>query len=133
MPVIAVVEDNADNRLLLQAILGDQYDLVEYENGRDALEGVRRERPALMLLDISLPEMDGTEVLAWIRGQESLKHLPVIVLTSSPEEGDRALTYDIGANSYIVKPLSFAGFLDVVRQIEGYWISLNVAPPEVTP
>ena len=66
-----------------------------------------------------------------VKSTPILKRLPVIVLTSSREEGDRALTYDIGANSYIVKPVSFGGFLDVIRQIEGYWISLNVAPPEL--
>lgn len=89
--------------------------------------------PNLVLLDLKLPGIDGFDVLREVKSTPILKRLPVIVLTSSREEGDRALTYDIGANSYIVKPVSFAGFLDVIRQIEGYWISLNVAPPEVSP
>ncbi len=63
MPSIAVVEDNADNRLLLQALLGDRYALTEYENGADALAGIGRSRPDLVLVDISLPGMDGTEIL----------------------------------------------------------------------
>ena len=86
--------------------------------------------PNLVLLDLKLPGVDGFEVLRQVKSAPILKRLPVIILTSSKEEGDRALTYDIGANSYIVKPVSFNGFLDVIRQIEGYWISLNVAPPE---
>ena len=110
-------------------------------NGQDALDylfgrGRYADRatypmPNLVLLDLKLPGIDGFDVLREVKSTPILKRLPVIVLTSSREEGDRALTYDIGANSYIVKPVSFGGFLDVIRQIEGYWISLNVAPPEV--
>src|SRR5437868_4080709 len=76
MPTVAIVEDNADNRLLLQAILGDQYTLVEYENGVDALAGLARERPDLVLLDISLPGMDGTQILKRIRDDVALRSLP---------------------------------------------------------
>jgi CheY-like chemotaxis protein len=85
--------------------------------------------PNLILLDLKLPGIDGFEVLRQIKSTPILKRLPVIILTSSKEEGDLALTYDIGANSYIVKPVSFGGFLGVIQQIEGYWFSLNVAPP----
>jgi DNA-binding response OmpR family regulator len=67
--------------------------------------------------------------LRQIKSAPILKRLPVVILTSSKEEGDRALSYDIGANSYLVKPVSFDGFLGVVRQIEGYWLTLNIAPP----
>ena len=87
--------------------------------------------PNLILLDLKLPGIDGFEVLRQLKATPVLKRLPVVILTSSKEEGDRALSYDIGANSYLVKPVSFDGFLDVVRLIEGYWLSLNVAPPEV--
>jgi CheY-like chemotaxis protein len=110
-------------------------------NGQDALDyvfghGKYADRhtyplPNLILLDLKLPGIDGFEVLRQIKETPILKRLPVIVLTSSKEEGDRALSYDIGANSYLVKPVSFEGFLAVVRQIEGYWLSLNVGPPEV--
>jgi CheY-like chemotaxis protein len=86
--------------------------------------------PNLILLDLKLPGIDGFEVLRQIKSTPILKRLPVVILTSSKEEGDRALSYDHGANSYLVKPVSFDGFLDVVRQIDGYWLSLNVAPPE---
>ncbi len=86
--------------------------------------------PNLVLLDLKLPGIDGFDVLRQIKSTAILKRLPVIILTSSKEEGDRALSYDIGANSYLVKPVSFEGFLGVIRQIEGYWLSLNVGPPE---
>jgi two-component system response regulator len=86
--------------------------------------------PNLILLDLKLPGIDGFEVLRQIKSTPILKRLPVVILTSSKEEGDLALSYDRGANSYLVKPVSFDGFLGVVRQIEGYWLSLNVAPPE---
>ena len=89
--------------------------------------------PNLVLLDLKLPGVDGFAVLREVKSTPILKRLPVIILTSSKEEGDRAVTYDSGANSYIVKPVSFAGFLDVIRQIEGYWVSLNVGPPESQP
>ena len=109
-------------------------DALDYLFGRDPYgDRDAHPMPSLVLLDLKLPGIDGFDVLREVKSTPILKRLPVIVLTSSREEGDRALTYDIGANSYIVKPLSFAGFLDVIRQIEGYWISLNVAPPEVTP
>jgi CheY-like chemotaxis protein len=86
--------------------------------------------PNLVLLDLKLPGIDGFEVLRQVKSTPILKRLPVVILTSSKEEGDRALSYDHGANSYLVKPVSFDGFLGVVRQINGYWLSLNVAPPE---
>ena len=86
--------------------------------------------PALILLDLKMPGVDGFEVLRQVKGTEKLKRIPVIILTSSREEGDRALSYDIGANSYLLKPVSFDGFTDVVRKIDDYWFSLNINPPE---
>lgn len=86
--------------------------------------------PNLILLDLKLPGIDGFDVLRRVKAAPGIKRLPVIILTSSKEEGDRDLSYDIGANSYLVKPVSFDGFLEVVRMIDGYWLSLNVAPPE---
>jgi CheY-like chemotaxis protein len=105
MPTLAVVEDNADNRLLLQAILGDQYTLVEYENGVDALAGLARQRPDLVLLDISLPGMDGTQILKRIRDDVALRTLPVIALTAHAMAGDRERFLSAGFDDYITKPI----------------------------
>lgn len=105
MARLAVVEDNADNRLLLQAILGDQYELVEYENGNDALAGISGSRPDLVLLDISLPGMDGNEILQRIRKDAALRDLPVIALTAHAMAGDRERFLAAGFDDYITKPI----------------------------
>jgi CheY-like chemotaxis protein len=105
MPTLAIVEDNADNRLLLQAILGDQFDLVEFDNGTDALAGFARSRPDLVLLDISLPDMDGTEILRRVRADAALSDMPVIALTAHAMTGDREKFLAAGFNDYITKPI----------------------------
>ena len=105
MSTVAVVEDNADNRLLLQAILDGLYDVVEYENGIDALAGLSANLPDLVLLDISLPGMDGNEILARIRADEHLAGLPVIALTAHAMAGDREKYLAAGFNDYITKPI----------------------------
>ena len=105
MKTIAVVEDNADNRLLLQAILDGLYQVVEYENGVDALDGLSATLPDLVLLDISLPGMDGNEILARIRGDDRLRRLPVIALTAHAMAGDREKYLAAGFNDYITKPI----------------------------
>ena len=104
-PKIAVVEDNLDNRLLVQAILEDGYDISEYENGMEVLEGLADDIPDLVLLDISLPGMDGTEVLEWVRAQESLRSLPVIALTAHAMTGDREKYLEMGFDDYVTKPI----------------------------
>lgn len=105
MTNIALVEDNPDNRLLVRAILEDLYDITEYESGSQALEGLRSERPALILLDISLPGMDGTEVLRHIRTDESLCDLPVVALTAHAMTGDREKFLSAGFDDYLTKPI----------------------------
>lgn len=111
MTTIAVVEDNADNRLLLQALLGAEYDLVEYENGLDALAGLRASRPDLVLLDISLPGMDGNEILDRIRADSELRSLPVIALTAHAMTGDREKYLAAGFDDYVTKPIVDEGIL----------------------
>ena len=102
---IAVVEDNPDNRMLVQALLEDTYEISEYETGVAAINGLGDDVPDLILLDISLPEMDGTEVLAWIRDQDALKDIPVIALTAHAMAGDREKFIAAGFNDYVTKPI----------------------------
>jgi CheY-like chemotaxis protein len=102
---IAVVEDNPDNRMLVQALLEDRYELSEYETGREAVDGLPEDMPDVVLLDISLPEMDGTEVLEWLRGQDGLRDIPVIALTAHAMAGDREKYLSIGFNEYVTKPI----------------------------
>jgi CheY-like chemotaxis protein len=141
---ILLVEDNRmDIELTLDAFHEAQVSNIIHvvQSGHAALDylmgrGQFNDRqtyplPRLILLDLKLPGSDGFEILRQIKALPRIKRLPVIILTSSKEEGDRARSYDIGANSYLVKPVSFEGFLTVVQQIDGYWLHLNVAPPEM--
>ena len=105
LPRIALVEDNADNRLLVETLLEDLYQMVEFATGREAVDGLLEADPALVLLDISLPGMDGTEVLAWIREQPPLADRPVVALTAHAMAGDRERYLALGFDDYITKPI----------------------------
>ena len=105
MKRIAVIEDNPDNRLLVEAILDELYDLDEYEDGMVGLEGLRSQIPDLVLLDISLPGMDGVDVLAAIRSDEALAGLPVIALTAHAMAGDEQSFLGKGFDAYVSKPI----------------------------
>lgn len=105
MARIAVVEDNPDNRLLLQALLEDLHDLSEFENGADALAAFRDSPPDLVLLDISLPRMDGTEVLRRMRKDPALARVPVIALTAHAMSGNRDRFIRQGFDEYVSKPI----------------------------
>ncbi|MBI5929620.1 MAG: response regulator [Chloroflexi bacterium] len=140
--VILLIEDNRlDVELTLDAFqeaqLGDRVYVVR--SGQEALSYLfgqepyhNREiypMPDLVLLDLKLPGLDGHEVLRQVKSAPYLKRLPVIILTSSQEHADLIRSYDSGANSYLVKPVSANGFLDVVRKIDQYWLTLNISPP----
>jgi len=105
MKQIALVEDNPDNRLLVQVILEPFYQVTDYENGAAALDGMRRHKPDLVLLDVSLPGMDGTEVLARVRADAGLRTLPVIALTAHAMTGDREKFLAAGFDDYVTKPI----------------------------
>ena len=107
MKKIAVVEDNADNRLLVSALLADLYEIAEYETGTEALAGLKRACPDLVLLDISLPEMDGTELLGHLRADPGLRGLPVIALTAHAMAGDRERYLALGFDEYVSKPIVY--------------------------
>ncbi len=104
---------------------------LDYLFGRDKYaDRTLYPMPNLILLDLKMPGIDGFEVLRQVKNTDKLKRIPVIILTSSKEEGDRALSYDIGANSYLLKPVSFDGFTDVVKKIDDYWFTLNINAPD---
>jgi two-component system cell cycle response regulator DivK len=105
MKTIAHIEENEDNRLLVRAILEDHYEVVDYETGRQALIGLSHAMPDLVLLDISLPEMDGTEILARIRRDPQIGQLPVIALTAHAMAGDREKFLSAGFDEYVSKPI----------------------------
>ena len=139
---ILLVEDNAnDVRLTLHAF--KRHKLVNrihvVRDGAEALEflfciGAYAERsiddvPKVVLLDLKLPKVDGLEVLRRLKGDESTKHLPVVIMTSSREERDIVHSYQLGVNSYIVKPVDFDGFSEAVAHLGLYWLLLNQPPP----
>ena len=102
---VAVVDDNSDNRLIIRTILEDQYDILEYSGGAEALQGFRADPPDVVILDISLPEMDGTEILRRLRSDSQLQHIPVIALTAHAMVGDREKYLSAGFNDYVAKPI----------------------------
>lgn len=116
MKTIAVVEDNADSRLLMGAILSDSYAVVEYETAMAAWEGFQKNKPDLVMLDISLPEMDGAQLLKKIRSSPALHNLPVIALTAHAMAGDREKHLTAGFDDYITKPI--LDEQEVLRAIE---------------
>ena len=105
MSTVAVVEDNADNRLLVRAILGDAYDVREFASGDEALAAFARAVPDLVLLDISLPGLSGLEVIARLRADARLARVPVVALTAHAMDGDRRRYLAAGFDGYVAKPI----------------------------
>jgi CheY-like chemotaxis protein len=136
---ILLVEDNPDDEVLTLRALRKNNILNEVVVARDGVEALNfffssekpRELPALILLDLKLPRVDGLEVLRRLRSSDFTRRLPVVVLTSSREEGDIAHSYQLGASSYIVKPVDFQKFMEIVRTVGVYWLSMNELPSEI--
>lgn len=137
---VLLVEDSSDDALLIQrafrkAALAAP---TRVEDGEAALaylagEGRYADRaahpiPALVLLDLKLPRKSGLEVLEWLRAQSTLRRLPVVMLTSSRETGDIARAYDLGANSYLVKPVAYEDLARMIAALDLYWLRLNERP-----
>jgi CheY-like chemotaxis protein len=142
---ILLVEDDANDVFLIRrafekAQIGNPIQAVEHGDEAVAYlagEGPYQDRaryplPVVMLLDLKLPRRSGHEVLAWMREHQGLKRLPVVVLTSSRDSADVNRAYDLGANSYLIKPVSFDHLLGMVKSVEEYWLTLN-EPPDVAP
>ncbi|MCX6065396.1 MAG: response regulator [Chloroflexi bacterium] len=112
-------------------VVEDGQEALEYLFGEDPLKGSMNELPALILLDLKLPKIDGLQVLRRIRSDERTSRLAVVILTTSSEELDIARSYDLGANSYIRKPVDFIQFAEAVQHLGLYWLVMNEpAPPK---
>ena len=140
--VILLVEDNPDDEALtLRALKKNNIrnEVVIAHDGAEAIDylfatGAHTGRdlsimPQVILLDLKLPKMDGFEVLERIRSSESTQYLPVVILTTSSEDQDRIRGYDLGANSFVRKPVAFDKFIEAVRQLGLYWLILNETAP----
>lgn len=128
---ILLVEDNPDDRELMMIALQENRlvnEVVIAQDGEEAIEILQGDEDfALILLDLQLPKIDGHEVLRFIRSKT--RRVPVVVLTSSDEDRDIVESYDLGANSYVRKPVAFNEFLEATRQLGMYWLLLNAGPP----
>ena len=138
---IVLVEDNPnDLELTLVAlersqlanevvIVRDGADALDYLHGRGAYATREQGNPAVVLLDLKLPKVDGLEVLADIRADAQLKSIPVVMLTSSKEEQDLIRSYELGVNAYVVKPVDFTEFVRAIADLGIFWAVLNEPPP----
>lgn len=136
---ILLVEDNPGDIRLTQEALKENKILNELHIAKDGVEAMKflrkhngygmAPRPDLILLDLNLPKKDGREVLAEIKADEKLRQIPVVVLTTSDAENDIAQAYDTHANCYIRKPIDLNRFIDVVKVIENFWLSIVELPP----
>jgi two-component system, response regulator len=136
---ILITEDDPDDQLLLQeafnqakltnrvTIANDGVELMEILKPQH--DDGSRHRPDLVLLDLNMPRMDGREALAAIKADPELRSIPVVVLTTSADEGDILKCYGLGANSYICKPVTFSDLVDIVEHLQRYWFELVELPP----
>jgi CheY-like chemotaxis protein len=138
--ILLVEDDPHDVELTLTALTENHLtnEIVVARDGAEALEYLYRrgdygsrqaENPAVILLDLKLPKVDGLEVLKRIKADPDLKTVPVVMLTSSREEQDLAESYDSGANAYVVKPVGFGDFVEAVREVGLFWTVINQPPP----
>ncbi len=138
--ILLVEDDPNDVELSLTAL--EEYNLanevVVTRDGAEALDYLycrgdyaarSNENPAVLLLDLKLPKVDGLEVLQQIRSDEKLKMIPVVVLTSSNEEKDMVASYKLGVNAYVVKPVDFHEFVNAVKELGVFWAVINEPPP----
>ncbi len=139
---ILLVEDSvADAEMAIDALseahlanpvvhVEDGVECMDYLHGRGAWDSREPGDPAVVLLDIKMPRMNGLDVLTAMRGDERLRRIPVVILSSSREESDLARSWDLGANAYVIKPVDVDQFFDAVRTLGQFWAVLNQAPEQ---
>jgi CheY-like chemotaxis protein len=141
---ILLADDDEEDRELAREAMRASHLANEMKfavDGQDLLDYLRHQgrwtdpadspRPGIVLLDLNMPKMDGREALADIKADESLRRIPIVILTTSNDEADVLRTYDLGVNSFITKPVTFAGLVDVMRAWTRYWIEIVDLPIEV--
>ncbi|WP_295857286.1 response regulator [uncultured Xylophilus sp.] len=139
-PILLVEDDLRDQELTLLALERSQLanEVVLVRDGASALDYLRREgmhadrepgNPAIVLLDLKLPKVNGLEVLEAVRAHPALRSVPVVMLTSSQEESDLVRSYELGVNAYVVKPVDFKQFVSAISDVGVFWAVLNEPPP----
>lgn len=138
---ILLVEDNVNDIELTLAALAETRlanEVVVVRDGAEALDYLRRQHafanrtagnPAVVLLDLKLPKVDGLQVLEQVKSDPSLRQIPVVMLTSSREEQDLVRSYSLGVNAYVVKPVEFGSFVEAIRELGLFWAVINHPPP----
>ncbi len=110
-------------------VVRDGEEALDYLNCRNAYADRSSGNPAVILLDLKLPKVDGLEVLRQVKSDEKLKLIPVVVLTSSHEERDLVTSYRLGVNAYVVKPVDFHQFVNAIKELGAFWAIINAPPP----
>lgn len=127
LTLAAFAEHNLVNRVV---VVSDGVEALDYLHARGRFEGRAPGNPAVVLLDLKMPRVDGLEVLRQIKQSESLRSIPVVILTSSREESDLVRGYSLGVNAYVVKPVDFQSFMEAVRQVGVFWAIHNEPVPD---
>src|SRR5499425_2342645 len=126
LTMTALEDYNLTNEVV---IAHDGEEALDYLYRRGKFESRINQNPAVMLLDLKLPKIDGLEVLEKVKSDEKLKVIPVVVLTSSREEGDMVTSYRLGVNAYVVKPVDFHQFVNAIKELGVFWAIINQPPP----
>ena len=126
LTLAALAEHNLANEV---DVVSDGAEALEYLYRRGRFAGRNNGNPAVVLLDLKMPKVDGLEVLRQVKGDPQLRAVPVVIMTSSREERDLVESYRLGVNAYVVKPVDFQKFIESIRQIGFFWAIINEAPP----
>ena len=125
LTILALSEFNLANNI---EVVNDGVEVLEYLRSQGRFKGREPGNPAVILLDLKMPRMDGIEVLKEIKNDPALKIIPVVMVTSSREENDLVQSYKLGVNAYVVKPVDFNQFIDAIKQMGAFWAVLNELP-----